>query len=211
MEGAPPPSYEGSEQCCFSAMYACLDDVDADKFQLHAYGRHLVHYHQRQHRQQVDAARAAMLQQAGLADLPRPPPESVLRRLGRQAATSADAGAGHEVQLRVVFQKRGGSERQLVNAEELVERCNSWAYTAPSGVRVRALCWQVRGSARSIHLCCSAGEDARLGDRQLACTEVIQMTQKPVPTPCLLDCLLACLPAGGAARPHGGHRGSAGS
>lgn len=46
----------------------------------------------------------------------------------------------------MVFQRRNrdAQSRQLLNAAELVEACNRWQYTAPSGAVVRALCWEVR-------------------------------------------------------------------
>ena len=134
-------------------MFVCAHDIATKKWQLHAYGQHLV-----RHYQGGELVRSMPEQQPpGEGTLPPLPPESVLRQLGKRrkggrkgggggedASSSSGSGADGEVQLRIVFQKRGGGDRQLDNAAELVERCNAWRYTAPSGARVRALCWEVR-------------------------------------------------------------------
>ena len=151
--GPLPPSFEGTEQRCFKNMFVCAHDIATKKWQLHAYGQHLV-----RHYQGGELVRSMPEQQPpGEGTLPPLPPESVLRQLGKRrkggrkgggggedASSSSGSGADGEVQLRIVFQKREGNDRQLLNAGELVERCNAWRYTAPSGARVRALCWEVR-------------------------------------------------------------------
>ncbi len=104
---------------------------------------------QQQGEQQTEAERQAEEQQraegppAELADGQLPPPVSLLSSLGARSAGSRQTGAGSEARLRIVFQKRDGLERQLVNAAELVKLCNRWRYRAPSGALVTALCWQV--------------------------------------------------------------------
>lgn len=105
---------------------------------------------EQQGEQQTEAERQAEEQQqaegppAELADGRLPPPVSLLSSLGARSAGSRQTGASAEARLRIVFQKRDGLERQLVNAAELVKLCNRWRYTAPSGALVTALCWQVR-------------------------------------------------------------------
>lgn len=151
-DGEPPPasSYEGGEQRCFAAMYACTQDVAGERgFQLHAYGCHLAAWYGKHKAQQMGAARAAMLA-AVAPDLPPPPAASALRQLG--FASKSESG-GQEVRLRVAFQQRDKT-RLLVNLPELLERCNSWSYRGPSGATVRALCWEVRAKRAGWGFCC---------------------------------------------------------
>jgi hypothetical protein len=155
-----PSSFEGTEQRCFKNLFVCTGDLEPDTWQLHAYGQLIVQHYGGDALVKSQSA-AWPPGQAGRA---LPPPVSVLRQLGRLAASATDSGRvgqagaepGEEVELKIVFQKRNakgwrGSERQLVNVAELLERCNQWRFTAPSGVRVRALCWEVR--ALALFLC----------------------------------------------------------
>ena len=64
---------------------------------------------------------------------------------------------GEPAVLRVAFQKRSG-DRLLLNAAELLDKCNAWRYTTAAGVQVRAHCWEVRarepsGRARRAAAC----------------------------------------------------------
>jgi hypothetical protein len=151
-----PPTYEGTEQRCFSSMFVCLHDVSPATWQLHAYGQLLVRYY---------GGEDLVLSMPQVAPPGQPldklpPAVSVLRQLGVAAASrkatggrKGASGGGQlqsqaEVAVRVVFQKRGGTERQLTNSAELLKACNRWRFTAPSGVRVRGLCWEVSRPAK---------------------------------------------------------------
>lgn len=159
---ALPASVEGGERRCFAAFYACTKDVPHDQFRLHEYGRYLVRYYRQHTPSELEAARLEMLEAAAAAaeaggaperaatlrTLPPPPqPESALRSLAEGASKGGPAG---EVTLRVVFQRRGGTDRLLLNAGELVEACNGWSTVAPSGAAVRFLCWEVRAPLQAL-------------------------------------------------------------
>ena len=125
-----------------------------------------------QQQQQVDGSPAATApqqdkqQQQQQAQLPGGEPlptVSVLRRLGKGGAASPATGAGTEPLLRILFQKRAGTERQLRNAAELVQRCNSWRYTAPSGARVRARCWEAETPSLATGIAASQQADIIVG------------------------------------------------
>jgi hypothetical protein len=173
--GALPASVEGGERRCFAAFFACTKDVPFDRYRLHEYGRYLVRHYKQQTPLELEAARLAMLEAAAAAaeaggaaeraatlrTLPPPPQqESALRSLAKQPGEGETAG---EVTLRVVFQRRGGSDRLLLNAAELVEACNAWSTVAPSGAAVRFLCWQVRVAAGAGGAVAAAGRTAPLG------------------------------------------------
>lgn len=97
------------------------------------------------------ALQAGRRRQQGDSALP-PLPVSVIKQLGHGMKLAEE---GQDVELRIVFQKRNrdAQARQLLNAAELVEECNKWSYTAPSGATVRALCWEVRRE-RGVRLAC---------------------------------------------------------
>jgi hypothetical protein len=154
---AQPPTFEGVEQRCFQTMFVCLHDIATANWQLHAYGQQVVRHYGGQQlvRTVPEAGPPGQQKSAGV-----PPPESILRQLGKvpivpaSASTRGEGGrngsepSGEEEQiLRIVFQKRAGEDRQLVNAADLVKACNKWRFSAPSGARVRALCWEVRRHA----------------------------------------------------------------
>ncbi|EFN58009.1 hypothetical protein CHLNCDRAFT_57085 [Chlorella variabilis] len=161
-----PPSYEGTQQRCFKSMYVCLHDINTRTWQLHEYGQMLVRHYG------GDALVLAMPQtqppgQQGSTLLP--PPVSVLKQLNKAPkGGSQKAAAAAEQVVRVVFQKRGGdprllTDRQLINSKELVERCNAWRYTAPSGARVRALCWEVELSTLEVGIAAAHQADIFIG------------------------------------------------
>jgi hypothetical protein len=58
-----------------------------------------------------------------------------LRRRGRRQPGAAQV-------LRILFHRRGTSDRQLLNAKELLQACNTWRYNS-SGVQLRASCAEV--------------------------------------------------------------------
>lgn len=58
---------------------------------------------------------------------------------------SGRTGGGSEAEpavLNILFHRRG-ADRLLLNAAELLERCNAWSYTTAAGVAVRARCSEV--------------------------------------------------------------------
>ena len=187
-----PPSYEGTQQRCFKSMYVCLHDINTRTWQLHEYGQMLVRHYG------GDALVLAMPQtqppgQQGSTLLP--PPVSVLKQLNKAPkGGSQKAAAAAEQVVRVVFQKRGGdprllTDRQLINSKELVERCNAWRYTAPSGARVRALCWEVR----ALRGCCPLpARSMLLGGLEMAAvaSAFLCMLLSYQPCPCCLACPL---------------------
>lgn len=144
--GGPRASYEGTPQRCFRHMYVCTNGVNStDSWPLHAFGRHLVRHH-------LDSlpAEAQPLVRTQ-------PPVALQRRLRLAAQASAGGdGKGSEYSssgsssssssepavLNILFHRRG-VDRLLLNAAELLERCNAWSYTTAAGVTVRARCSEV--------------------------------------------------------------------
>lgn len=65
----------------------------------------------------------------------------------RGGAVGSQRGRGAARRLKVLFLRRDSSGRQLLNAEELVERCNAWQGRDPSsGAALSAECRQVKGA-----------------------------------------------------------------
>ena len=149
----PPLSAEGGPQRCFRQLFVCMNDVQLAEgnFLVHEYGQRMVEFHR--HRlapaqQQKEKQPEQQQQQQQLAPQP---PEALQRRLALQASGGGkgEGGSGgkeEEHELRILFHRRGddGLNRQLLNALELLQRCNSWRHTTPSGARLRARCWEVR-------------------------------------------------------------------
>lgn len=123
-----------------------MDNFDIANWPLHAYGQHLARYHR------------GRLPAEAQVQLWRQPGEALQRRLGGTgkallrrgqvaAGNSSASGSGGEVLsgqppvLNIIFQKR--DDRLLLNLPELLERCNTWRYSTPAGVEVRAKCWEV--------------------------------------------------------------------
>lgn len=165
----PPASYEGGEQRCFQDAFFCgrnmplaqglppereaalsqerrtkrlVEQVPIEPF---SYGQAVVAYHQqagvvakqmrRRPRPPTDAPAildGISLQQAAAAAAVAVPPPEVER---------AKSSSGR---LRVLFVKRSGEGRQVLNAAELLQRCNSWQYRPPNGsATVTADCSEV--------------------------------------------------------------------
>ncbi|KAL4435209.1 hypothetical protein ABPG77_001891 [Micractinium sp. CCAP 211/92] len=131
-EGGPPLSWEGGEQRCFQEMFFCGEKIGTAKSarpgdarleggvprELGAWGQELVAHVQQQQQEQQQAT-----------------PQDEAR--GRKGG-----GAGRR--LKVLFLKRDSEGRQLLNAEELVQRCNGWRGHDPeSGAALTAECQQV--------------------------------------------------------------------
>lgn len=86
------------------------------------------------------------------------------RPAGGGEGGSSDAAAGGTQRLRVVFLQRDGEGRQLLNAEELLERCNAWRYEpAGSGTTFAAECRQVRHRQLGLHCAALWGAVALCG------------------------------------------------
>ena len=140
-----PRTYEGGEMRCFRHMFVCLRDLDTEAYQLHSFGQYLVRYYGGN---QVVINQTEQHPPGGQFQVP--PPVSIIRQLGLRRAQGG--GGGKEQVLRIVFQTRAGTERQLVNIAELLETCNAWRYTTQSGARLRALCWEVGAAYGRIRL-----------------------------------------------------------
>jgi hypothetical protein len=146
-----PPSAEGDHQRCFQSMLVCTHGLDIQRWPLHEYGRHVVRaYH---HLLPPEAA-AAVNTQSSLIPPPQQPSPQASRK-GRPGSSGAsgsgrtssggDSGSGAATTLNIVFQKRQGDTRQILNSEELLERCNSWQHRTAAGRRLQARCWEVSG------------------------------------------------------------------
>lgn len=130
--GDLPPSVEGGEQRCFKHMLVCTGDLEASKLQLHAYGQFISrHYNaaslvQTQRAQQPPEATlagsasgaAVRRRQQGEAATP---PTSVLSQLGN----GGSLGAGQEVELKVVFQKRNRDAQASASCSQPALRAGS--------------------------------------------------------------------------------------
>lgn len=156
----PPASFEGGEQRCFQDLFVCgrnfplarglapaeeaaltpqqqaerlAQEVPIEPF---SFGQAVVAY-------QTQAARAAGQASAGNVQ------DGI--SLQEAAATAGTAGSAGERaktsgRLKVLLIKRGGEGRQLLNAAELLQACNSWSWVPPgSGEAVTADCREVGG------------------------------------------------------------------
>lgn len=201
-DSSPPPSYEGGERRCFKRMFVCTEDVryalavpkDGSTprplvFRWYEYAQHIVRQvtrrsQEQQEQQQQGSGAAVGPLTAAQEDEERQRRErdvSVLRRLGSDSADSP-------VTLRVVFQKRGNAdkrERQLDNAADLIERCNAWRYTAPSGARVRGSCTEVSASCGCGGGCSGSPAGAGMHASTASCTRRPPAQRAPHPHPCL--------------------------
>lgn len=134
-QGGPPLSWEGGEQRCFHDLFFCGEKIGTAKTarpgaarleggvprELGAWGQELVAHVQQQQQEQAT-------------------PQDGAR--GRK-------GGGASRRLKVLFLRRDSEGRQLLNAEELLQRCNDWRVRDPeSGAALTAECRQVsRGGA----------------------------------------------------------------
>ncbi|KAL4447222.1 hypothetical protein ABPG77_007255 [Micractinium sp. CCAP 211/92] len=183
--GAPPPSFEGSEQRCFKHMYVCLNDVHPTHVRVHDFGQFLARYYggpqnplgaeasamparppsaARQPRleQKVDGRRQQQSEEQQQQQLTQLPPVSAIRQLGALPQT-AQKQQGRELQLRVLFSKRSSGDRRLLNTAELLRRCNAWRYTAPSGAQLRALCWEAETPSLKAGIAAAQQADVLIG------------------------------------------------
>ena len=149
MEVEPPAepgaahSWEGGPQRCFRHMFVCHQDYNISHWPLHEFGQRLV----RQYWPDLPLQARVTLEGT--------PAEALQRRLASAAApagssdgggSSSSAGDGPHV-LNIVWHRRG-LDRMILNAPELLERCNEWRHTTPDGTEVRAKCWEVRRLGR---------------------------------------------------------------
>jgi hypothetical protein len=142
-----PDSFEGGPRRCFRHMLVCMDNINITAWPLHAYGQHLVQHYERLGALPENALPADRPKEALPRRLAPPTMPFARRKAGGQAAPAT--AADKEAVLEVAFQKRHGDERQLMNAAELLQRCNAWRFTTSFGVEVRANCWEVRGRRAS--------------------------------------------------------------
>ncbi len=131
-----PPSAEGSHQRCLQNMLICTHGLDTERWPLHAYGQQIAEAYQHLLPPGVAAAVGT---------------ESSIRNHGGGGSSNSSSNnsgsttAGPITVINVVFQRRDGPTRQLLNAAELVQRCNEWQHTTATGRQIAAKCWEVRG------------------------------------------------------------------
>ncbi|KAL4423825.1 hypothetical protein ABPG75_001126 [Micractinium tetrahymenae] len=118
-----PSSAEGDHQRCFESMLICTHGLNITRWPLHGFGRHLVQTYK--HLLAPDVQVAADTQSAV--------------RAGAQGSAAAPGGL---TTLNVVFQKRLGDTRQIMNLEELLQGCNEWRHTTAAGRRFGFKCWE---------------------------------------------------------------------
>ncbi|KAL4446247.1 hypothetical protein ABPG77_003054 [Micractinium sp. CCAP 211/92] len=118
----PLPSAEGNHQRCFDSMLICTHGLNITRWPLHGFGRHLVQTYK--HLLAPEARAAAETESAVRAGRPGSPT------------------AGSLTMLSVVFQTRVGDTRQILNLEELLQRCNKWQHTTADGQRFGFKCWE---------------------------------------------------------------------
>ena len=125
-------------------MFVCTDNINTTQsWPLHAFGQRLVQHHLSRLPPEAQPLVAAQ------------PPQALQRRLrleaeGGEGGSDSSGGdsSGEPAVLNILFHKRG-LDRLLLNAPELLERCNAWNYTTAAGQAVRARCREVglRGCA----------------------------------------------------------------
>lgn len=121
----PPPSVEGDHQRCFESMLICTHGLNITRWPLHGFGRHVVQTYKHLLAPEVQAASGT---------------ESVVRAGVHQASTVDGI-----IVLNVIFQKRLGDTRQILNLQELLQRCNEYRHTTAVGKRFGFKCWEVSG------------------------------------------------------------------
>lgn len=152
----PPLSFEGGPQRCFRQLFVCERGINITRWPLHKLGLRLVKHYQQRNSERLAAAveeqqAALQQQQQAQGGLPKIPWAAQAAADAAAAAVSDRSRSGKrgkrgskgERELRIVFHKRSNSDqRQLLNAAELIERCNAWRHTTAEGVRLQARCWE---------------------------------------------------------------------
>ena len=154
-----PASWEGGEQRCFQDLFFCGRKVelargpppeveaamsDAERaaalakevpLEPFSFGQAVVQHQLQQPPRQGQAAQDGISLQEAAAAAAAVKPEQ------QQEQRSKSSG-----RLRVLLMKRDGEGRQILNAKELLERCNAWQYHPPNGTAatVTADCREVR-------------------------------------------------------------------
>jgi len=166
----PPASFEGGERRCFQTVFFCGRNIamgqgwapdeeavtsEAEReaalaqqvpLEPYSYGQAVVQYmrqkqkqQQKRQQQRGQAAQApvdGISLQAAAAEAAGAPPLAAVLPSTPRASTSG--------RLRILFMKRGSEGRQILNAGELLERCNAWRYQPPGGgPAVTASCSEV--------------------------------------------------------------------
>lgn len=157
----PPASFEGGEQRCFQDLFVCgrnfplarglapaeeaaltpqqqaerlAQEVPIEPF---SFGQAVVAY-------QTQAARTAGQASAGNVQDGISLQEAAAAASRAGTAGSAGERAKTSGRLKVLLIKRGGEGRQLLNAAELLQACNSWSWVPPgSSKAVTADCREV--------------------------------------------------------------------
>ena len=171
----PRASYEGGQRRCFERMYVCGANflagrglsaeeeaaLSADQrtaavarqvpVEPYAYGQAVALHMQQQRQQQArrqrqDGAPDAITLQALVGEAAGAPPLAAVVPGQPRARTAG--------RLRIMLMKRGDEGRQISNAAELLQRCNSWRYVPPGGgPAVGAECSEVGAGGRRGVLC----------------------------------------------------------
>lgn len=109
-------------------MFVCTHGLTITRWPLHGFGRHVVQAYRHMLPPEVQALGAV---------------SSIVPPQARPGSSSTDGGVA--TVLNVVFQKRAGDTRQLLNSGELLQRCNQWRYRTAAGRQLGAKCWEVIG------------------------------------------------------------------
>lgn len=154
---------EGSHQRCFESMFVCTHGLNISRWPLHGFGRHVVqsyrHLLQPEVQELVGTASSVVQQRGddGTADGSTSSRDSSIT--SSHGAPSKGSVSDGPTQLRVVFQRRVGDTRQLLNIGELLGRCNAWRHRTTNGRQLTAQCSEVR-CLRTSRLCsCHALHD----------------------------------------------------
>lgn len=150
-----PLSWEGGPQRCFRQLFVCSRGLNTTTmgWPLHGLGQRLARHYRDLALGEVAAELAAAVP-AGASREERQHQLAALQRSTAAAAAAIEKGrrrrgstggkrqepSGSERVLRVVLHRRSSPDRQLLNARELVARCNAWRHVTAAGQRLRAAC-----------------------------------------------------------------------
>jgi hypothetical protein len=146
-----PLSAEGSHQRCFESMFVCTHGLNISRWPLHGFGQHVVRTYRHLLQPEVQGlvgTASSIVEQRGDGGTSEKSSSSSSSSGGggdlSQGPPSQGSGPDAPTQFSVVFQRRPGDTRQLLNLGELLERCNAWRYRTAAGRQLAAKCWEVR-------------------------------------------------------------------
>ncbi|KAL4443683.1 hypothetical protein ABPG75_011420 [Micractinium tetrahymenae] len=148
------PSFEGGQQRCFRSLFVCARGLNITRWPLHGLGQKLARHYRTQlpallpEAPPVVAASSSAVAAEGSAA-----PSAAANHGGgsnsggssgsKSGSSTGSSSASTERILRIIFHKRSSADRQLLNAAELVQRCNAWRHTTSGGQRLRASCQEI--------------------------------------------------------------------